>query len=383
MPLVLLREGVVEPVDGDYLAVVEEEVLEVLDLALLERPPEVQPHVPLLLDLLVLGVVLGLAEALHEGREALPSPVGLGQEAPQLPVQAPGRPQSVEGRTRPVVVQVVGAVDEPPGGLQLRVLDLPVQKQPAARVAAHAVVPEGALVLLVQEGEALVVPQHVGQVRLDLPVPALVGDVEGGHRLVRLEGLVLGVVEGVVGGVVPEPAVLVAVVPRPRRVPDGLLPGCQVEGVGPDVEVHAPLPRAASAALLALGPDRPPVRVKAFVEVEARPHDPPVVELVLDEDLELDIAVVAEIHEGDLEKVPVVEGEEVGVDLLVEVEPPQRGADALLGPVQPVLPQRAYVGVPDLGQPGRVAVAGGADLGLEAGDVFFNHENRQEEEEGD
>jgi hypothetical protein len=46
---------------------------------------------------------------------------------------------------------------------------------------------------------------------------------------------------------------------------------------------------------------------------------PSIMKLVIDEDLEFDIAVVCEIDELDLEEVPVVEGEVIGVYLFVEV----------------------------------------------------------------
>lgn len=53
-------------------------------------------------------------------------------------------------------------------------------------------------------------------------------------------------------------------------------------------------------------------------------------ELIVNEDLELDVAVVAEIDKLEFKVVPVVKGKYKGVDFFVEVEPLQWGSSFLM-----------------------------------------------------
>ena len=56
------------------------------------------------------------------------------------------------------------------------------------------------------------VAEDVGEVGFNFSVLVVVGEVEGGDCEIVLEGLIGGVVKGVVWGVVPESAVTVSVV---------------------------------------------------------------------------------------------------------------------------------------------------------------------------
>lgn len=78
MLLVLFAELVVEVIDGVDFTVEEDVVLEALHVRWSIRSAEVKTNISFLLDVFVLGVVLWLAEALHEGLETGPVPVGFG-----------------------------------------------------------------------------------------------------------------------------------------------------------------------------------------------------------------------------------------------------------------------------------------------------------------
>jgi hypothetical protein len=68
-----------------------------------------------------------------------------------------GRPRALEVGPRAVIIEVVCALDPLAEVVELFVADLAVDEDAAVGVPAEAFVAEDALVLLVQEGNALVV----------------------------------------------------------------------------------------------------------------------------------------------------------------------------------------------------------------------------------
>lgn len=90
--------------------------------------------------------------------------------------------------------------------------DSSIDEDSAIGVSSNAVVFESVSIFLINEGEALFVAEDVGEVGFDFSVLVVVCKVEGGDCEIVLEGLIGGVVEVVVRGVVPESAVTVSVV---------------------------------------------------------------------------------------------------------------------------------------------------------------------------
>ena len=56
-----------------------------------------------------------------------------------------------------------------------------VKEQPTTGISTHAIVPKGPWVLLIKVRNALVMSEDMSHVALDLPIFALIGDVEGRH----------------------------------------------------------------------------------------------------------------------------------------------------------------------------------------------------------
>lgn len=161
-------------------------------------------------------------------------------------------------------------------------------------------------------------PEDMGQVGFNAAIFAIVGDVEMGDREIGLEGFVFGVVDCMVGSVVPESSVLVTIVHGSRHIFDGMLSGCEVEIVVGDVEIQSSL---LTATVGAVASDFSTLRIETFIQAEAYSLDPSIMQLIIDPHFELDVTVVGEVDELDLEEVPVVKSEVIGVYLLVEVQP--------------------------------------------------------------
>lgn len=139
-----------------------------------------QTDVTLLLDVFVFGVVFGFAEALHEGLEATPVPVG---PADHLITNLLGYSLSGSAslKTCPgsIVIEVVGALDPLAVSIQRLMGDFAIEEDTAIGIASEALVPEDSFILLIEEGDALVVAHHMGEVGINHVILALVGKIEG------------------------------------------------------------------------------------------------------------------------------------------------------------------------------------------------------------
>ena len=102
-----------------------------------------KPNVSLFLDSLEFAVVFRFAEALHEGFEPFPAPVGLRQGIPEFFVERLGGPHPIEGGSCAIVIQIIGTLDHLIKSVQLLMPHLPIQEQPSVAVPSHAVMLEG------------------------------------------------------------------------------------------------------------------------------------------------------------------------------------------------------------------------------------------------
>lgn len=87
-----------------------------------------------------------------------------------------------------------------------------------------------------------------------------------------------------------------------------------------DIEIHPLLVTFAPSAIFAIERhfDFASLRVEALVKLEAHSFLPSIEEVVFGEGPKLDVALIGQINKLEFEVVPVVEGEGVGVDLLIE-----------------------------------------------------------------
>lgn len=182
MLLVFLAELVVQIVDGVYLPVEKNVVLEVLHLRGSVGTAEVQTHVTLLFDVLVLLVVFRLAETLHERLEPGPVPVGMGNHFFSHSLSdGLGRSRALKVSPGTIIIQIICTFDPFAIGVKLLVLDFSIDKDAAVRIPPKALVSKHTLVLLIEEGHTLVVPQDVGQIGLNDVALTSIGQVESSH----------------------------------------------------------------------------------------------------------------------------------------------------------------------------------------------------------
>ena len=99
-----------------------------------------------------------------------------------------------------------------------------VNKESAIGVASEALVPERALILVIGEGQALVVAHDVGKIGFNDVVLAAIGEVESSDGESALEGFVGRVIQRFVGCVIPESRVFIAVVACVCQIVDSVLP---------------------------------------------------------------------------------------------------------------------------------------------------------------
>ena len=99
-----------------------------------------------------------------------------------------------------------------------------------------------------------------------------------------------------------------------------MLSGGEIEGVADYIEIHSFL-SASVTAFGAVGSNGSSFGIETLVKGETCTVNPSVMKLILNKYSKFDVAIVAEIDKGDLEEVPVVESEIVGVYFFIEVEP--------------------------------------------------------------
>ena len=208
-------------------------------------------------------------------------------------------------------------------------VDNSVQKQTATGIPSYALVFKGASILLIEEGETLVVPEDMGDVGIDAAVFALVANVELSNGEVIFEGVVFRIVDCLVGSVVPKSTILVTVMHGSRHIFEGVLSGGEVEDIVGYVKIESFF--LATTALAIIVSDVSTFRIKTVIKAEPNSLDPSVMQLIIDPYFELDVTVVCQIHKLDLEEIPVIKGEVVGVYFFVKVEPRQRGAALKVG----------------------------------------------------
>ena len=181
-----------------------------------------------------------------------------------------------------------------------------------------------------------------------------------------------------VGSVVPETTIVVAIMLVSSHVLDCVLTNGEIQDMGHDVQIQTFL--TASTAFGAVAFDVASFGVVTFIKGEANTMDPSVVGLIFNEDLELNVTVVSEIDEFNLEEVPVIESEVVGVHFLVEVQPGKRRGGFLLVWEELVVAEFADVGRSDFG--GRFGLpVGFAEGWLYDAGLFFDEEEGQGREE--
>lgn len=125
--------------------------------------------------------------------------------------------------------------------------------------------------------------------------------------------------------VVPETRIFVAIVTQITQIFCSILSNRDVEDVIGHIKIHTSFSTFASRAVTANRQlDLSALRVKTLRQPKASPLFPSVVEVVFSKGAKLDVAFIGEINKLQLEVVPVVEGEGIGIDLLVEGQPLQR-----------------------------------------------------------
>ena len=180
---------------------------------------------------------------------------------------------------------------------------------------------EGSLVLLIHEGNTLIMPHYVGEIGLKLMVLAPVWDIEGRNSEIRFEGFIFSIIQSFIRSVIPKSRILVAIMAIVTQVLHCILANCKVHDIARYIEIHALLSALTSSTVLMRGVGQlnpTSLGVETLVQLEADSLLPSVVEMVLGEWPKLDIALIGEIHKLQFEVVPIVEGEDIGVDLFIE-----------------------------------------------------------------
>jgi hypothetical protein len=136
--------------------------------------------------------------------------------------------------------------------------DLAIEEDAAVSISSKALVPENSFILLIEEGDAVVVTHHMREIGLNHVVLAFVGEVEGSHCQIRLEGLVLSIIQSFIGGVIPKAGVFIAIVSEISQVLDCVLPDGDVHDIIGDIKVHTTFLALASSAILAIEGDFDP-----------------------------------------------------------------------------------------------------------------------------
>lgn len=108
------------------------------------------------------------------------------------------------------------------------------------------------------------------------------------------------------------------------QVLHSVLPDSKVHDVTRDIEVHALLSAftASTVFMRWVGKlNSPSFGIETLIKFEANSLLPPIVKMVLSEGPKLNVALIGEIHELQLEVVPIVEGKHILIDLLIERQP--------------------------------------------------------------